>query len=176
MDVVIIDREELKVVGIKIRTTIEENKIPELWNHFVPRMEELKDVAVPDCSLGICLYEGDGFVEGEEFAYMAAVVVKDDSVIPEGMEFYVIPKSKVAVFTHIGSTDNLAETYNYIYEEWLTHSEYQVAEADELEWYDNRFIYASEDSQMDIHIPLELADDLSDEDLKEFLDSFINVE
>ena len=172
MDVVIIDREELKVVGIKIRTTVDNSKIPQLWNYFVPRIDELSEVAVPECSLGICLYEGEEFVDGEEFSYLAAVVVKNDSMIPEGMEYYVIPKTKVAVFTHTGSTDNLAETYNYIFEEWLPQSGYQVAEADDLEWYDNRFTYGSEDSQMDIHIPIKLVDDLSDEDLEDFLGIF----
>jgi len=172
MEVIITEREELKVVGIIIKTTVEENKIPELWNEFIPRIIELEGVAVPDCTLGICLYEGEEFQEGEPFSYMAAVVVKDDSIIPEGMEYRVIPQAKVAVFTHEGSTETLGETYNYIYEEWLQESGYDIAEADELEWYDTRFKFGDDDSQMDIHIPIKDAEDISDEDIDAFLKNF----
>jgi AraC family transcriptional regulator len=171
MEVVILEREALKVVGMKISTTIEENKIPQLWNEFIPRIAELKEVAVPDCSLGICLYEGKDFEAGAPFSYLAAVVVKDDSVVPEGMIFYEIPATKVAVFTHTGSVENLAETYEYIYEEWLPESGYEIAEADELEWYDTRFKYDDPESQMDIHVPLKPAEEVTDEDLNDFLDT-----
>lgn len=172
MDVIIIEREALKVVGMKIRTTVEENKIPQLWNDFIPRITELVDVAVPDCSLGICLNEGEDFTEGGSFEYLACVVVKDDSIIPEGMIYREIPKTKVAVFTHYGSLDTLTETYDYIYNEWLAQSGYDVAEADELEWYDSRFKFGEEDSQMDIHVPIVQADELSNEDLDDFLENF----
>ncbi|MFO7895469.1 MAG: GyrI-like domain-containing protein [Candidatus Cloacimonadales bacterium] len=170
MEVVIIEREALKVVGMKIRTTIEKNEIPQLWERFIARMPELQEVAVPDCSLGICLYEGDDFEAGAPFSYLAGVVVKDDSVLPEGMIFHEIPATEVAVFTHTGSVENLAETYEYIYEEWLPQSGYAIAEADELEWYDSRFKYDDPQSQMDIHVPIKAAEKLSDEDLNDFLD------
>ncbi len=172
MEVVIVEREPLKVVGMKIRTTVEENKIPELWNKFIPRMIELDEVAVPECSLGICLYEGEDFDESGSFSYLAGVVVKDDSIIPEGMIYHEIPKTTVAVFTHTGSLDELHETYDYIYNEWLPASGYDLAEADELEWYDSRFKFGEEDSQMDIHIPIKKAEEISDSQIDEFLSSF----
>ena len=153
MNVLITRRQPLNVVGMLIRTNLQENRIRELWTEFIARMDELQETAVPECSLGIC-----STIEGEEdencFEYMAARVVKDDSVIPSGMIFRRLPEQEVAVFTHQGSLDTLGETYDYIYHEWLPASGYEIAEADEIEWYDRRFKYEQKDSEMDVHIPI----------------------
>jgi AraC family transcriptional regulator len=173
MEVIITEREKLKVVGMKIRTTVKENKIPELWDRFIPRMVELDEVAVPECTLGICLYEGEDFDESESFSYLAGVIVKDDSIIPEGMIYHEIPKTTVAVFTHTGSLDKLSETYDYIYNEWLPLSEFELDNADEIEWYDSRFRFGEEDSQMDIHIPIIKIEEVPDSEIDEFLRKFL---
>ncbi len=159
MKVIITEREPLKVVGIKISTNIEENRIPQLWNDFIARMNELDKVAVPECSLGICFNESDmEFKEDSKFSYMACRVVKDDSIIPPGMEYREISAQLVAVFTHYGSMETLSETYDYIYNKWLPESEYEIIAADEIEWYDSRFKFGEKDSQMDIHVPIKKKD------------------
>ncbi|MCF7859241.1 MAG: GyrI-like domain-containing protein [Candidatus Cloacimonetes bacterium] len=166
MKVIIVEREPLKVVGLKIKTNINANEIPQLWNEFIVRTDELEKNAVPDCSLGICIYKPDLNEQNEtEFSYMACKVVKEDSKIPKGMEYRELPPQLVAVFTHIGSLDNLSETYDYIYDKWLPESDYTLIEADEIEWYDARFKYGEEDSQMDIHIPIakKTLDDLTED-------------
>ncbi|MBT3754955.1 MAG: AraC family transcriptional regulator [Candidatus Cloacimonetes bacterium] len=155
MKVIITQREALNVVGMRILTTVEESRIPQLWNDFIVRMDELDDVAVPNCSLGICLNDGDSeFLEDSKFNYMVCKVVKDDSTVPDGMEYREISSQLVAVFTHIGSLETLSETYDYIYDKWLPESEYKLITADEIEWYDSRFKFGEDDSQMDIHIPI----------------------
>ena len=153
MNVLITKREPLKVVGMQIRTTLAENRIQDLWSEFIKRMSELDEVAVPECSLGICTFV-DNNQDDDAFEYMAVRVVKNDSLIPGGMTFRLLPEQEVAVFTHQGSLDNLSETYDYIYNEWLPDSDYEIADADEIEWYDSRFNFGQENSQMDIHIPI----------------------
>ena len=166
MKVIIIERDALKVVGMKIHTSIKENRIPQLWNDFIVRMNELNEVSVPDCSLGICLNGTvTEFNENSTFDYLACRVVKDDSVIPTGMEYREIPAQLVAVFTHMGSLDSLSETYDYIYDKWLPESEYRLIDADEIEWYDSRFKFGEKDSQMDIHVPIKKKD--SEDDIKD---------
>ena len=153
--VIITNREPIKIIGMLIRTNMQENKIPKLWEEFIGRMEELNEIAVPDCTLGICLaVDEDDINDNTEFGYIAGRVVKNNSFIPEGMIYHELLEQEVAVFTHEGSLDNLSETYNYIYEEWLPESGYELADGDEVEWYDSRFKYDSVDSQMDIHIPI----------------------
>ena len=160
MKVIITERERLKVIGMKISTTMKENSIPQLWNDFIARMDELTEIAVPDCSLGVCLNEiNEDHDESEIFDYLACKVVKDDSTIPSGMEYHEIPAQLVAVFTHLGTLDTLGETYDYIYDKWLPEGEYKIIDAAEVEWYDSRFKYGEEDSQIDIHIPIAKKDD-----------------
>jgi AraC family transcriptional regulator len=153
MNVLITRREPLKVIGMQIKTTLEENRIQDLWAEFITRMPELDDVAVPECSLGICTFT-DNDDDEDAFVYMAARVVKNNSLIPAEMSFRELPAQEVAVFTHEGSLDNLSDSYDYIYNEWLPKSEYEIADADEIEWYDRRFNFGKADSQMDIHIPI----------------------
>lgn len=157
MKVLITLRQPLKVVGMQIRTTVQENAIQELWTQFIARMAELDEIAVPECSLGICSFAEDNENE-DSFDYLAARVVKNDQLIPEGMTFLQLPEQQVAVFTHRGSLDNLSGTYDYIYNKWLPESDYDLADAPEIEWYDSRFIFDSQDSQMDIHIPIKPKD------------------
>lgn len=159
MKVIITERKPLKVVGMRIHTSIKENQIPQLWNDFIYRMNELDKIAVPDCSLGICLNETNmEFEEDSMFYYLACRVVKDDSIIPSGMIYREIPAQLVAVFTHSGSLEILDETYDYIYNKWLPESEYKQIPADEIEWYDSRFKFGEKESQMDIHIPISKKD------------------
>ncbi len=139
----------MKVVGMKVVTGDNPEEITKLWNKFIARMPELESVAVPDCSLGICRTLKNGKIE-----YLAARVVKDDSLVPDGMVFRELPEQLVAVFTHTGSLEDLVNTYDYIYNKWLFENEYEIIEAAEMEWYDKRFKYDDPNSQMDIHIPL----------------------
>ena len=155
MEVIITERVALKVVGMKIHTSMKENRIPQLWEEFIKRMGELDTVAVPECSLGVCLNEIDSeFQEDSKFDYLVCRVVKDDSIVPAGMKYHEIPAQLIAVFTHKGSLEMLGDTYDYIYNVWLPESEYKIIAADEIEWYDSRFKYGEEDSQIDIHIPI----------------------
>jgi len=155
MDVIITERTALKVVGMLIRTTMKENKIPQLWNDFLAREDEISEIVVPECSLGICLNEGiSDFDENTEFSYLACKVLKTGCMIPQGMVSMNIPACLCAVFTHRGSLDNLSETYDYIYNTWLEESDYELAEEDEIEWYDSRFKFGNPESEMDIHIPI----------------------
>ncbi|MCF7794180.1 MAG: GyrI-like domain-containing protein [Candidatus Cloacimonetes bacterium] len=168
MKMIITRRQPMKVVGMKIITEPDADAVANLWNQFIHRMNELEKTAVPECSLGICTLLKDGKIE-----YLAARVVKDDSIIPDGMVFTELPEQDVAVFTHVGSMENLAETYDYIYNKWLPDSEFEIMTAPEIEWYDKRFKYNDPESQMDIHIPVKPIDiDTELEDLKQVFQNF----
>ena len=55
---------------------------------------------------------------------------------------------------HKGTLDKLHDIYHYLYAEWLKNSDYEFCPTAEIEWYDNRFIFASPDSEFDIYIPV----------------------
>jgi AraC family transcriptional regulator len=66
----------------------------------------------------------------------------------------VVPAGRYAVFTHKGKLDKLEHTMSYIYGSWLPKSGEELREAADLEIYDERFKFGSDDSELDIYIPV----------------------
>ncbi len=50
----LVEKEEFKVVGMKVMTTIKENKIPMLWNDFMKRSQEIKNQSCEKAAVGVC--------------------------------------------------------------------------------------------------------------------------
>ena len=151
----IIELNEMKAVGMTVRTTVVENKIPNLWDKFMKRTSEIKNVNDKEICLGICFHdEMDGCSEDSMFTYMASKLVDKISDVPDNMLSRELSAETYAVFTHKGALDNLDKTYNKIYAEWLPQCNYKTAEADEFEWYDHRFKFGQEDSEMFIYVPV----------------------
>lgn len=48
----------------------------------------------------------------------------------------------------------MPEAVNYVCRDWLPQRGYQRAATPCLEWYDERFHFGLEDSEMDIHTPI----------------------
>ncbi len=90
----------------------------------------------------------------DEYFYMACAEVTEFSEIPAGMIQKVIPAGKYAIFTHKGKLDKLEHTMNYIFGSWLPKSGEELRDAPDLEVYDQRFIYGSTESELDIYIPI----------------------
>ena len=148
-------KQEFKVIGLEIKTTMKENEeektIPKLWDKYAPRMSEIKNVAVAKRDLGLCEVVGKS---DDSFSYIACKEVENFDFVPEGMSCKTIPTTKYAVFTHTGKVDKLGETYQYIYGTWLMNSGYHVEEGScDFELYDDRFDN-SETSEMDIYVPI----------------------
>lgn len=153
MKPVIQERPEYKLVGMKCTTTLSENSIPMLWDEFMKRFKEVKNVS--NLCIGVCPWtECVSFDNNTPFDYIAGVVVDEFIDIPEGMLTWTVPASKYAVFTHKGSLESLNETYKYIFCVWASETEFKIAEADQLEAYDERFKFGQPDSEFDILIPL----------------------
>lgn len=155
MDVKIVEKPALKIIGMKTITTMKNNVIPQLWDKFNQRWQEISCVAVKNACLGVCPYvDMKGFDEESEFGYIAGMIVENFDLVPEGMVRYEIPAQKYAVVTHKGTLDTLRDTYQYVYTQWLKDSEYEFAPTAELEWYDERFKFGEKDSELDIYIPI----------------------
>ena len=89
--------------------------------------------------------------------YIVANEIEVINKIPKGMIVEKIPAQKYAVFIHIGKLNNISLTYRYIYGDWLpNNTRYErVPFAPEFEWYDKRFNLNSEDSELDLYIPIQ---------------------
>lgn len=160
MEYKIVIKEDFKVIGMEGKTSCEDAKvkIPEIWKAFMPRSEEIKNRVNDKVFYGVCEYDPamkDNCNCCGEFTELVCVEANSLDVIPEGMVGRVIPAAKYAVFTHKGPLANLPETYNYIYGPWKKDSDYEMAEADVFEYYDERFCCCHEEnSEFDIYIPI----------------------
>lgn len=147
----IIEKNRFTVIGMDCLTTTEDNEnhkvVIDLWNHFKPRIEEVKNKKNPTKMIGIYKQRKN---YPNRFSYIASIEVSNLSEIPRGMIPKIINGSKYAVFTHQGELANIDNTYNYIYDEWLQESEYdENKKGDNLEIFNTNY---DEDDNLDIDI------------------------
>ncbi|MBO8163903.1 MAG: GyrI-like domain-containing protein [Brevibacillus sp.] len=148
-------KDAFTVVGLTCSTTLNESKIPALWEEFTSRVGEIKNRISPNIMLGISEFSANP--EHEAFTYMACVLVNNVDEIPEGMLCKTIPKREYVVVTHKGKVETLGGTIDFIYDTWLPKSEYALMESEDFEVYeDERFMGAdNEESEVDIFIPIQ---------------------
>ena len=158
MDIKIVEKGELKIVGMLERINLPENTIPQLWDKFTKRENEIKSV-IGKGAYGIAENMSESS-EGTSFDEIVGLEVSSFEEIPEGMITKVIKPQKYAVFTHKGElfekdgSSNLHKSYDYIYSKLLPASGYEVDGEFNFEYYDERFIWGSPESEMDIYIPI----------------------
>lgn len=155
--VIIID--EIKVVGIEGKTNLKEMAIPKLWQDFRMLYNTIPGKAIPYRTFGICLAEQVpyGLLLGDETTYseFVGVEVETFSRAPNYLKQYTISGGRYAVFTYVGSLQNLKKTYEYIWGTWLVISGEELGNRPDFELYDERFLgQNNENSEFDIYIPL----------------------
>jgi AraC family transcriptional regulator len=120
-----------RLVGIRIQTTLAENRAAELWRRFRPRVAEIHN------RLGADFFDvkryGPEMTNGQfspttVFEKWAAVEVEGHADIPEGMQPLELPGGLYAVFVHHGPATAFARTYQYIFGTWLPTSGYRLDE------------------------------------------------
>ena len=151
----IVTLESFKIVGMKCRTTQKENKIPALWDKFIPLAETIKNQDTEFGCLGVCLFVPNAnWTEETEFEYIAGRKVSQVEDVHPEMEEYTMKKQKYAVFEHHGALDTLGETYSNIHSKWLPESKLEMDQADEIELYNDKFKFGQDDSILYIYIPV----------------------
>lgn len=144
-----------KVIGVQYRALASES-LHKLWGEYSARCEEIPHVCEKDKAYQVCLFEGSN-PEKEEYTFIAGMCVDNLAEIPSGMLGHVVKAAQYAIFEHRGKLDKLHQTYQYIFGVWLQENAWIMDEADALEIYDSRFIPESDDSLLEIWIPIKKA-------------------
>ena len=154
----IITQEALMLVGMKTEfysVDSEKNnlaeKLPQLWDEFLPRMDEIQNRVADIEAYGVIQQTNDNT---DLLEYYAVQEVSKIGVLPEGMEIIEIPKSTYARFSHKGDVRNINNTVNYIYSSWLMQSGKRHSYGPDLEFYNETYIPDSEDSLVYYSIPI----------------------
>ena len=149
----IITKPAFKVVGMSYIGKNEAGEIPQMWEVYKSRFNEIN--AINNICFGLCFANPhEGAAQGE-FEYIAATEVKDNQNIPEGMVYREVSEYQYAVFTHQGTLVKLSETFEYIYNTWLPQSGFEVhPDKFDMELYDEHFILDSDASALDIYVAI----------------------
>jgi len=146
----IVTKPAFTVVGMQIRTTPMSPEIPALWDKFVPRIDEVQQMAEPYVSYGLMGHYDQAV---GTFDYMAGVSVKQIANLPAGMSVWSVPDSTYAVFDATLST--IGQVFGEIYNNWLATSGYQQSRDLNFEYYGESFNPKDTNSTISIYIPVE---------------------
>ena len=128
-NVEIIDISDKKLIGTKIKMSLTNDKNFTLWKNFKSQLTTISN-RVNSNFYSVQIYRPDldfkDFNANTIFENCAAVEVSDHLEIPESMESLIIPEGKYAVFTHNGLAKDAFKTTQYIFEDWLPKSKYQL--------------------------------------------------
>jgi len=127
------------------------DKLPSLWDAFLPRMAEIED-SITGFAYGIIQQAED---KTDLLEYYAVCEVSQISTLPADMVSIVISKSKYAKFTHKGNVKNINNTVNYIYSSWLMQSSKRHTYGADIEIYGDQYIPDSDESVIYYMIPIE---------------------
>lgn len=139
-------KDEITVVGMRHM----KGQIMQLWQEFLPRSVEIKN----SLDKGV-FYGFQGMVDGSDSVYIACTEVSTFDDVPEGMVSWTIPAGKYAVFTCKGIPESLDDTFDEkLYTNWLPSAELEPSANYYVEIYDQRFRPGSEDSEVDLWVPV----------------------
>ncbi|HED09296.1 MAG TPA: AraC family transcriptional regulator [Caldithrix abyssi] len=120
---------ERKLLGLRMVSTVSDNRTFELWSRFRPRVREIRHRKgdrfysvqhFPD-NFSLSTFSGE-----TRFDKWAAVEVTDHRDVPEGMETLILPAGQYAVFIHRGAAREFHRTFQYIFGHWLPYSGYDL--------------------------------------------------
>ena len=143
-------------IGKKIIMNFTNNKTSELWKNFMPERNEIKN------KIGNELYSIEIFPSSyfekfnpdRKFEKWAAVEVESFNSIPDNMETLIIPAGLYLVFIHKGAASTGPKTYNYIFNEYLPHSKYNLDNRPHFAVMGENYKYNDHDAEEEIYIPV----------------------
>ncbi len=154
----ITELKSIKMIGMKIITTLVENRTRELWRNFKPRIKEIEHrtgndfYSIQEYPENIMI---DNFTVQTQFIKWAAVQVLDFEYIPSGMDRLIIPPGLYAIFIHKGHTVTFKKTSQYIYGQWLPASKYIFDQRPQFEIMTEKYSGPNlPDSEEEVWIPI----------------------
>jgi AraC family transcriptional regulator len=146
-----VEKPSMKFVGFGVDTSVQDAKkdCPKVWQEFMKSYKEIKNY------MGGMKNYGVGLEKSKEqctFRYVACAQVSEFEDIPKGAEKTEVPESKYFIFLHKGKLDKIGDTYSQITAELKKQGKKEKAFW--IEFYDHRWKGDTEDSILEIWIPI----------------------
>ena len=146
-----------KFVGKRKMMSFSKNETFELWRGFMPQKNTINNVAGEEL-YSLEVYDKKFFTQfspDKEFEKWAAIEVSEFGNIPEEMEKLTVPEGLYAVFIHKGPATEAERTYNFIFREWLPHSNYVLDHRPHFAIMGEKYKKDSAESEEEIWIPVQ---------------------
>ncbi len=124
-------------------------KIPSLWKTLTQSLEH-RDAAFGTVSYGASM----NYDETGAFDYLCGLAEPVRTYAFTNSKSARIPSGLYAKFLHTGHISSIRESWNAIYNKWLPHSDYTVANSPEFECYSEDFNPITGTGNVSIHLPV----------------------
>ena len=149
---------EKKLIGHSLVMSMEADKTPQLWQHFMPQRKliqhtigsELYEVLLYDAAVSFSSFTGS-----TKFEKWAAVEVSNFKEIPKDMKSFTLASGLYAVFLHKGLASDFPATMNYIFGQWLPSSNYQLDRRPHFQVLGEKYKNNDPSSEEEVWIPIE---------------------
>lgn len=146
---------ETKLIGIRMKMSLADNKTGLLWKTFMPRRKEIPRQVGSEL-ISMQVYPPSyfqNFNPTTEFEKWAAVRVSQPDNVPAGMEMFTIPGGLYAVFDYKGLSND-PSIFQYIFGTWLPDSDYIVDNRPHFEVLGEKYRNNDSSSEEEIWIPI----------------------
>ena len=148
------------VVGMKTNLTIQsiQQETGNLARQFMPRRHEV----VSRIGKHVFSIQDYGNLQMKDitpqttFEKWIGIEVSNFDAIPEGMETFVLKAGTYAVFTYKGSIQDFPKSRQYIFQDWLPNSNYQIDNKAHFEELSEDYSKDLQNTEEDVWIPVKL--------------------
>lgn len=145
------------LIGKKLRMSVANDRIVELWQSFMPRRGEISQVA-NNFLYSVQVFDSENyfnqFLPTAEFDKWAAVEVSVFADIPADMKTLEIPEGNYAVFNYKGPASAALPFFQYIFQEWIPNSDYVVDNRPHFALMGEKYRGNHPDSEEEIWVPV----------------------
>jgi AraC family transcriptional regulator len=140
-----------------METSLSEQKTAQLWKSFRPKIKSIKNVRNSGF-YSVQIFEDnlrfDTFTPHTRFQKWAAVEVDDFVDIPDGIESFILPEGKYAVFVHKGLPADFPYTSRFIHGEWMPSSLYELDNRPHFEIMQEDYSSTDSEAEEEVWIPI----------------------
>ncbi|OLY91185.1 GyrI-like domain-containing protein [Cnuella takakiae] len=147
----------LLLAGHHTVSSFAQDDTPALWRGFMPLRNSIAARIGTDLynvQLYPCLPNSDAFDADTLFTRWAAVAVSRGGNLPESMSVLEMPAGIYAVFLHRGGPATAAQSFAFIYGQWLPSSGYILDDRPHFEVLGARYNNSHPDSEEEIWVPV----------------------
>lgn len=148
---------EKKLVGKSLRMSLAQNRTAQLWKSFMPERKMIKNTVGSEL-FSMQVYDKSldfkDFNPQTEFTKCAMIETTSFENIPENMETRILEGGLYAVFVHQGMAKDFPKTAQYIFNQWLPNSNYELDQREHFELLGEKYNPINENSEEEVWIPI----------------------